>query len=81
MANLKKEIKGIPAIYRANSVDLIVFGAVFYQRSRQPDVPVTQILQSVANHFGIADTSTIRALETGYQRAERAFLNNGGINE
>jgi len=79
MANLKRELKGVPAIYRANAVDLIVFGAAFYQRMKNPDVPVAQILQSVADHFGISGTSTMRSLETGYQRVEKAFLENGGL--
>jgi len=81
MAELKAVVKGIPAIFRANTVDAIVFGAVFYHRSINPGTPVAQILQSVALHFGIADTSTLRSLETGYQRVEKAFLQNGGIND
>lgn len=81
MANLKAEVKGIPAIYRANTVDTLVFGAVFYQRSINPGTPVAQILQSVADHFGLTGTTTLRSLETGYQRIEKAFLQNGGINE
>ena len=80
MAELKAVVKGIPAIYRVNTVDAIIFGAVFYQRSINPGTPVAQILQNVASHFGIADTSTLRSLETGYQRVEKAFLQNGGIN-
>lgn len=80
MANLKKEIKGIPAIYRANTVDTMIFGAVFFHRSQNPGVPVAQILQSVADHFGLAGETTLRSLETGYQRVEKAFLQNGGIN-
>ena len=79
MANLKAEIKGIPAIYRANAVDLLVFGAVFYHRAQNPDKTVAQILQSVADHFGLTGTTTQRALETAYQRVEKAFLQNGGI--
>jgi len=81
MAELKAVVKGIPAIFRANTVDAIIFGAVFYQRCVNPETPVAQILQSVAKHFGIADTSTLRSLETGYQRVQKAFLQNGGISE
>lgn len=79
MANLKPQIKGIAGIYRANAVDLIVFGAVFYQRTQNQSGTLRETIQSVALHFGISETSTIDALELGYRRAESAYLQNGGL--
>jgi len=46
MANLKAEIKGIPAIYRANAIDLIVFGAVFFQRTQGKVETLRETIQS-----------------------------------
>lgn len=79
MGKLKAEIKGIPAIYRANAIDLIVFGAVFFQRTQGKVETLRETIQSVALHFGIHQTSTIDALELGFRRVESAFVENSGL--
>ncbi len=79
MGKLKPQIKGIPAIYRVNAIDLVIFGAVFYQRTQNKGATLRETIQNVALHFGISETSTIDALELGYRRAESAYLQNGGL--
>lgn len=79
MGNLKPQIKGIPAIYRANAVDLVIFGAVFYQRTQNNEATLRETVQSVALHFGVSDVLSINALELGYRRMEQAYLQNGGL--
>jgi len=78
MAKLGKNLSGIPAIYRANIIDLMVFGAVHHQRVQDPMCEVKQTIKSVAKSLGL-DESEVDALEVGYYRTQAAFKSNNGV--
>jgi hypothetical protein len=75
MANLSTALKGIPAILLANTIDLMVFAAVSYQKTQSPDATVKETIKSVAEHFGLLEASSVEALEQGYYRTLNAYLN------
>jgi hypothetical protein len=78
MGKLGKNLGQIASIYRANAVDLMVFGAVQHQRMQNPDCEVKQTLKLVAQSFGF-DESDINALEVGYYRTLKAYVANSGV--
>lgn len=78
MGKLGKNLGPIASIYRANAVDLMVFGAVYHHRIQNPDCEVKQTLKLVAKSLGFED-SEINALEVGYYRTLHAFKDNGGV--
>ena len=78
MGKLGKNLGPIASIYRANAVDLMVFGAVYHHRIQNPDCEVKQTLKLVAQNLGF-DESDINALEVGYYRTLKAFLANSGV--
>ena len=69
---------GIAAIYRANAVDLIVFGAVNFQRKTNPTAEVRETIKNVAEVLGLRDED-LGALETGFYRTQKAFCENNGL--
>ena len=78
MAKLGNQLSGIPAIYRANAVDLMVFGAIYHHRIENPNTEVKETIKLVARNFSIPETQ-INSLEVGYYRTLRAYKDNGGV--
>lgn len=80
MAKLGKNLSGIPAIYRANAINLIVFGAVHHYRIEHPESEVKQTIKKVAAGIGLEiDENGLSALEIGFYKTQSAFKDNGGI--
>lgn len=78
MAKFGKNLGGIPAIYRANAIALIVFGAVHHHRIANPEASVKQTLKNVALGLGL-DESEVDAMEVEFYRTQAAFKSNGGV--
>ena len=75
MKENKGKTRGIPAIARANAMDLIVFGAVSYARSVDENADVTDTIKNVTRHFGIQNVD-IETLRLSYYRTQKIFLDN-----
>ena len=78
MAKLGQNLGGIPAIYRANAIALIVFGAVHHHRIHNPEASVKQTIKNVAQGLGL-DLSEVDAIEVEFYRTQAHFKANGGI--
>lgn len=78
MSGKKANLRGVPAILRANAIDLVVFAAVNFQKSVNPDGSVRQTIKSVIQHFGIEGAS-LEALEVAYYRTQETFVKEGGL--
>lgn len=78
MSVLVPEKRGIPAIYRANAQDLILFGAIQSLRIREPETPIKQIIRFVMDGMGI-DGVTMESVEQAYYRTLQVYIGNNGI--
>lgn len=77
MGKLGNVLGPIASIYRANAVDLMVFGAVYHHKIEHPEIELKETLKLVAKNLGLEESS-INALEVGYYRTLKAFRENGG---
>lgn len=77
MGKINKELRGVPAILRANAIDLVVFGAVQFQVVNDPGKSIDDIIQNVLKTFGLSGSVSPGSLKTAYYRNLETFLKTG----
>lgn len=80
MSKKKAILKGLPAVYAANLIDGIIFGAVKMAHMEDPTRTMESISKSAHAIFGLEGVP-LRTILGTYYRMERAFLNNGTTDE
>jgi hypothetical protein len=73
MAKSNKELRGIPAIYRTNFYDAVIFGAIQSQKLDGTEHTLDEIVRSVIKTFGLPMTPA--AVKTSFIRTQRLFIN------
>lgn len=77
MGKINKELRGIPAIVRANAIDLVAFGAIQFEMVNNPGRSIDDIVQNVLNTFGFKDSVSAGALKTAFFRNREFFVKTG----
>ena len=77
MGKINKELRGIPAIVRANAIDLVAFGAIQFEMVNNPGRSIDDIIQNVLTTFGFQDTITAGSLKTAFFRNRELFVKTG----
>lgn len=78
MPKQKKDLRGIPALYRSNFIDAMAFGAIQFQMINQPDTKLDEIVQSVIKTFGLEMSPG--ALKTSFIRTRATFVHGNNNN-
>ena len=75
MSKKSAVLRGLPAVYAANLLDGIIFGAIKMAHTENPARTMKSISESVLSVFAIKGVPS-QTLLTTYYRMESAFLNN-----
>jgi hypothetical protein len=73
MAKSNKELRGIPAIYRTNFYDAVIFGAIQSQKLDGTEQTLDEIVRTVIKTFDLPMTPA--AVKTSFIRTQRLFVN------
>jgi len=77
MGKINKELRGVPAIIRANAIDLVAFGAIQFEMVNNPTRSIDDIVQNVLITFGLNDKVTAGSLKTAFFRNREFFVKTG----
>ena len=80
MSKKSAVLRGLPAVYAANLLDGIIFGAIKMAHMEDPKRTMQSISECVLSIFAIEGVP-YRTLLTTYYRMEAAFLNTNRIDE
>ena len=80
MSKKSAVLRGLPAVYAANLLDGIIFGAIKMAHMEDPKRTMKSISKCVLSNFDIKGVSYLTLITT-YYRMENAFLNTNRIDE